>query len=91
MLFVLDNYDSFTYNLVQYLGELGADMDVERNDALGVADVLARRPRGILISPGPGSPGEAGTILPGCPASRRGAAVGGAGCAGPAGARIRLC
>ncbi len=57
---VIDNYDSFTYNLVQYLGELGAEPEVHRNDALAAEDVLARRPAGILISPGPGGPGDAG-------------------------------
>jgi len=60
VLFVLDNYDSFTYNLVQYLGELGAEVLVERNDAVGVAGVFAREPRGIVISPGPGVPSSAG-------------------------------
>lgn len=53
---VLDNYDSFTYNLVQYLGELGAEVEVRRNDALDVAGVRALRPQGIVISPGPGNP-----------------------------------
>ena len=57
---MIDNYDSFTYNLVQYLGELGAQVDVYRNDAIGVADLLARRPQGIVISPGPGEPRDAG-------------------------------
>ena len=57
---VIDNYDSFTYNLVQVLGELGAEPEVHRNDALAAEDVLARRPAGILISPGPGGPGDAG-------------------------------
>jgi len=60
MLFVLDNYDSFTYNLVQYLGELGADPRVERNDALTAEDVLALRPTAAVISPGPGVPADAG-------------------------------
>ena len=64
MLFVLDNYDSFTFNLVQYLGELGADVVVERNDAMSVDAVLAERPRGILISPGPGTPRSAGISVP---------------------------
>jgi anthranilate synthase component II len=53
---VLDNYDSFTYNLVQYLGELGAELEVRRNDALDLAGVRALRPEGIVISPGPGNP-----------------------------------
>jgi anthranilate synthase/aminodeoxychorismate synthase-like glutamine amidotransferase len=57
---VIDNYDSFTYNLVQYLGELGAEPEVHRNDAVGAADVLASAPAGILISPGPGGPDDAG-------------------------------
>jgi len=57
---LIDNYDSFTYNLAQYLGELGADVEVVRNDALSSEDVLARRPDGVVISPGPGEPGDAG-------------------------------
>ena len=57
---VIDNYDSFVYNLVQYLGELGADPVVHRDDALTLADVDAIDPDGILISPGPGSPADAG-------------------------------
>ena len=60
MIFVLDNYDSFTYNLAQYLGELGAEPRVERNDALSAEDVLAAGPRGVVISPGPGVPERAG-------------------------------
>ena len=64
MLFVLDNYDSFTYNLVQYAGELGADPQVYRNDALTVADVLALAPSAIVISPGPCGPREAGISVP---------------------------
>jgi len=60
---VIDNYDSFTYNLVQYLGELGAEVQVERNDAVGVDDVRQLRPSGVLISPGPGRPEEAGVSL----------------------------
>jgi anthranilate synthase/aminodeoxychorismate synthase-like glutamine amidotransferase len=64
MLFVLDNYDSFTYNLVQYAGELGADPIVYRNDTLSVEDVLALAPSAILISPGPGTPREAGISVP---------------------------
>jgi anthranilate synthase component II len=60
MILMLDNYDSFTYNLVQYLGELGVDVDVRRNDALKVADVAALKPAGIVISPGPCTPNEAG-------------------------------
>ncbi len=57
---VVDNYDSFVYNLVQYLGELGAEPEVVRNDEVTVAEALDRRPDGILISPGPGSPVDAG-------------------------------
>ncbi|HUO58614.1 MAG TPA: aminodeoxychorismate/anthranilate synthase component II [bacterium] len=60
MILVIDNYDSFTYNLVQYLGELGADIQVVRNDELTVDQVLQRKPDQILISPGPCSPKEAG-------------------------------
>jgi len=57
---MIDNYDSFTYNLVQYLGELGAEVLVFRNDAAGCADLLASAPTGVVISPGPGEPGDAG-------------------------------
>jgi anthranilate synthase component II len=64
MLLVLDNYDSFTYNLVQYAGELGADPVVYRNDALGVDDALALEPAAIVISPGPCTPREAGISVP---------------------------
>jgi len=64
VLFVLDNYDSFTFNLVQYLGELGASMRVERNDTLGVDEILALEPSAIVISPGPGVPAEAGVSVP---------------------------
>jgi anthranilate synthase component II len=63
MLLLIDNYDSFTYNLVQYLGELGADVQVWRNDALSVEDALALNPAGILLSPGPATPDEAGICL----------------------------
>ena len=59
---VIDNYDSFVYNLVQYLGELGADPVVVRNDALSVADVLALNPDAVLLSPGPGRPETAGIL-----------------------------
>jgi anthranilate synthase component 2 len=64
MLLVLDNYDSFTYNLVQYAGELGADPVVYRNDALTPEAALALRPSAIVISPGPGTPREAGISVP---------------------------
>jgi anthranilate synthase component 2 len=63
MVFVLDNYDSFTYNLVQYMGELGADMIVRRNDDLTPAEVEALRPDRILISPGPCTPQDAGISM----------------------------
>ena len=64
MLFVLDNYDSFTYNLVQYLGELGAEPAVYRNDALAVEDVLALNPTAAVLSPGPRTPDDAGILVP---------------------------
>ena len=64
MIFVLDNYDSFTYNLVQYLGELGAELRIERNDTLTTDQVLALGPRAIVISPGPGTPSDAGISVP---------------------------
>ncbi|RMD88247.1 MAG: aminodeoxychorismate/anthranilate synthase component II [Calditrichaeota bacterium] len=63
MILVIDNYDSFTYNLVQYLGELGAKLDVYRNDKIGVSEVLLENPRGIIISPGPGRPEDAGVTV----------------------------
>ncbi|MGH8400959.1 MAG: aminodeoxychorismate/anthranilate synthase component II [Gammaproteobacteria bacterium] len=63
MLLMLDNYDSFTYNLVQYLGELGADVCVYRNDALTVREVETMRPERIVISPGPCTPNQAGISL----------------------------
>jgi anthranilate synthase/aminodeoxychorismate synthase-like glutamine amidotransferase len=63
MILVIDNYDSFTYNLVQYLGELGAELRVRRNDELTVDDVAAMKPERILISPGPGRPESAGISL----------------------------
>ena len=64
MLVMIDNYDSFTYNLVQYLGELGEDVRVYRNDALSVDEVAALRTERIVISPGPCSPAEAGISVP---------------------------
>ena len=64
MLLLIDNYDSFTYNLVHYLGELGADVDVRRNDSLTVEDALALKPQGIVLSPGPCDPDKAGICLP---------------------------
>ena len=63
MVFVLDNYDSFTYNLVQYMGELGAEMVIRRNDQLTPAEVEALHPDRILISPGPCTPQEAGITI----------------------------
>jgi anthranilate synthase component 2 len=62
-LVLLDNYDSFTFNLVQYLGELGADVDVFRNDAIDVAGIRALRPDGLVVSPGPCTPESAGVTL----------------------------
>ncbi|MFD1624323.1 anthranilate synthase component II [Azospirillum griseum] len=64
MLLLIDNYDSFTYNLVHYLGELGADVQVRRNDALTVDEAMALRPSGIVLSPGPCDPDQAGICLP---------------------------
>ncbi|MBM2577010.1 aminodeoxychorismate/anthranilate synthase component II [Jannaschia sp. Os4] len=63
MLLLIDNYDSFTFNLVHYCGELGADVRVVRNDALDVQQAMALRPAGVLLSPGPCSPNEAGICL----------------------------
>ena len=63
MLLLIDNYDSFTYNLVHYLGELGADVQVHRNDALDVQQAMALNPQGILLSPGPCDPDQAGICL----------------------------
>jgi len=63
MILLIDNYDSFTYNLFHFLGELGATVRVERNDALGAADALALKPEGIVLSPGPCTPNEAGICL----------------------------
>jgi len=63
MILVIDNYDSFTYNLVQYLGELGAELRVVRNDAVDADGVAALAPEGIVISPGPGTPDDAGVSL----------------------------
>ena len=60
MFLLIDNYDSFTYNLLHYLGELGAEVVVKRNDALSAAEALALRPQGIVLSPGPSTPDRAG-------------------------------
>ena len=65
---VIDSYDSFVYNLVQYLGELGADPIVRRNDALSVAEALALEPDAVLLSPGPGRPEDAGILCAAIPA-----------------------
>lgn len=64
MVLVIDNYDSFTYNLVQYMGELGAVVEVYRNDEIRVEEVLGRGPEKIVISPGPGTPQDAGISVP---------------------------
>ena len=64
MVFVLDNYDSFTYNLVQYIGELGEEVVVRRNDELTPAEIVALKPARILLSPGPCTPQEAGILIP---------------------------
>ena len=64
MLLMIDNYDSFTYNVVQYLGELGADVKVVRNDELTVAEIEALKPERIVVSPGPCTPNEAGVSVP---------------------------
>ncbi len=63
MLLVIDNYDSFTYNLVQYLGELGETVEVRRNDEISIAEIEAKQPERIVISPGPGTPDNAGISL----------------------------
>lgn len=64
MLLLIDNYDSFTYNLVHYLGELGADVAVRRNDAIDIQSVMAMQPAAIVLSPGPCDPAQAGICLP---------------------------
>lgn len=64
MLLVLDNYDSFTYNLVQYLGELGCDLRVVRNDQVTLDEIAAMRPQAIILGPGPGTPADAGVTIP---------------------------
>ena len=63
MLLMIDNYDSFTYNVVQYLGELGADVEVHRNDEITLAEIEAKAPEKIVISPGPCTPNEAGISM----------------------------
>ena len=64
MILVVDNYDSFTYNLVQYIGESGETVEVYRNDELSVAEIIERNPAKIVISPGPGTPDDAGVSVP---------------------------
>ncbi len=64
MILVIDNYDSFTYNLVQYIGESGGRVEVYRNDELSVAEIVALSPEKIVISPGPGTPDDAGVSVP---------------------------
>ena len=63
MIVVIDNYDSFTYNLVQFIGELGADPRVHRNDAVTPEEIAAEKPRGMIVSPGPCTPNEAGVSV----------------------------
>jgi anthranilate synthase component 2 len=63
MLLLIDNYDSFTYNLVHYLGSLGTEIEIRRNDAIDVQDAMAMKPSGILLSPGPCDPDQAGICL----------------------------
>jgi anthranilate synthase component II len=63
MLLLIDNYDSFTYNLVHFLGELGAQSEVVRNDKIGVDEILRKKPKAIVLSPGPCTPNEAGVCL----------------------------
>lgn len=63
MILLLDNYDSFTYNLVHYLQECGAEVRVDRNDALTIPEIMALKPEGIVISPGPGTPDDSGVCL----------------------------
>ena len=63
MIFVLDNYDSFTYNLVQLLGELGAELEVRRNDKVTVREIESRGPEALVLSPGPGRPADAGILM----------------------------
>ena len=69
MVVVLDNYDSFTFNLVHYLAELGCEVEVVRNDALSATDLLAKRPSHVVISPGPCTPDQAGISLELIPAA----------------------
>ena len=75
MILVIDNYDSFTYNLVHYLNELGAETMVVRNDAISVQDALALKPEAVLLSPGPRAPDQAGICLPLLRAAPEGLAI----------------
>jgi anthranilate synthase component 2 len=75
MILVIDNYDSFTYNLVHYLNELGAETTVVRNDAISVQDALALKPEAVLLSPGPCTPDQAGICLPLLRAAPEGLAI----------------
>ena len=68
MLLLIDNYDSFSYNLYQLLGELGAELQVIRNDAMTVGEIEALKPAGIILSPGPGRPCDAGVLCQGADA-----------------------
>src|SRR3546814_15498824 len=77
MLLMIDNYDSFTYNIVQYFGELGVEVEVHRHDRITVDDVAAKNPRHIVLSPGPCTPNEAGICL--SVISREGGVVGKSG------------
>ncbi|MEJ2385257.1 MAG: anthranilate/aminodeoxychorismate synthase component II, partial [Xanthomonadales bacterium] len=63
MILMIDNYDSFTWNLVQYLGELGAEVETVRNDAVSLGDIIGMRPEAVVLSPGPCTPDEAGICL----------------------------
>lgn len=75
MILVIDNYDSFTYNLVQYLGQAGAEVVVRRNDEVTVAEILALKPDGIMLSPGPCTPSQSGVCLNVLAAALRGARI----------------
>ena len=63
MFILIDNYDSFTWNLWHFLSDLGADVEIIRNDACAANDIIARRPQGVIISPGPGTPEDAGMTI----------------------------
>ena len=86
---VIDSYDSFVYNLVQYLGELGAEPVVHRNDALDVDEAVALEPDGVLLSPGPGRPEDAGILCDVIPAFGGGRRAGARGVPRPSGDRPR--